>query len=348
MALPKSRAGAFLPALPPRSWAVPALLGLVAALFVLSLGVGPVRIGPAGILAAFGAGPDDPIRVILLELRLPRALLGAAIGFVLAVSGAAMQGLMRNPLAEPSLFGAPQAAAFAAVSTLSLGLATALSWSLPVAAILGAFASVFLLLAVAGAAANLLVLLLAGLAISALAGAGTALAMNLAPNPFAALEIAFWLLGSLEDRSMRHVAMAMPFMAVAMAMLFAIRRDFRVLALGEEAAASLGVVPGRLRLTVIAAVALGIGGSVAVTGTIAFVGLVAPHLVRPLVAYDPARLLLPAGLAGAALLLAADIAVRIIPATTTIKVGVFTAIIGVPFFLWLIVAERRRLAAGIA
>jgi iron complex transport system permease protein len=327
---------------------VPALAGLVLALCVISLAVGPVRLSPAEVLLAPFAPAGEANRIIVMEIRLPRMLLGVMIGFVLALSGAAMQGLMRNPLAAPSLFGAPQAAAFAAVSTLSLGLTSALSWALPVAAITGAFLSVFLLLAIAGRGANLLLLILAGLALSSLAGAGTSLAMNLAPNPFAALEIAFWLLGSLEDRSFRHVVLAAPFLALSVVIMMTVRQSFRALTLGEEAAESLGVNVDRLRFLVILAVALGVGASVAVSGTIAFIGLVAPHLVRPLVAHDPARLLLPAGLAGAALLTAADIAVRLIPATTDIKVGVFTAIIGVPFFLYLVRAERRRLAGGLA
>jgi iron complex transport system permease protein len=259
-----------------------------------------------------------------------------------------MQGLLRNPLAAPSLFGAPQAAAFAAVASISLGLNDTLSWGLPVAAIAGAFLSVFLLVAVAGRNASLLLLILSGLAVSALAGAGTALAMNLAPNPFAALEIAFWLLGSLEDRSFRHVMLALPFILAAMALLMAQRGAFRALSLGEEAATSLGVPVERLRLIVIIGVALGVGASVAVAGTIGFIGLVAPHLMRPLVRHDPARLLIPSALAGAALLTAADIAVRLIPATSDIKVGVLTSIIGVPFFLWLILRQRRTLAGGLA
>lgn len=325
----------------------PTLAALAALLFLISLGTGPVRIAPADVVAAFAAPFDDPVRIIVMEIRLPRAILAAAIGFVLALSGAGMQGLLRNPLAEPSLFGAPQAAALGAVATLSLGLNTTLSWGLPIAAILGAFASVLLLLAVAGRNASLLILILSGLAISALAGAGTALAMNLAPNPFAALEIAFWLLGSLEDRSMRHVALALPFIFAASVILLLVRGQFRALTLGEDGAESLGVDVRLLRLLVILAVALGVGASVAVAGSIGFVGLVAPHLVRSLAGQDPARLMLPAGLAGACLLLCADIAVRLIPATTDIKVGVFTAIIGVPFFLLLIGRERGRLAGGI-
>jgi len=327
---------------------VPVLAALVAILFLTSLAVGPVRLSIMEVARALVTPPGDAHRVIVLEIRLPRAILALAIGGMLGLAGASMQGLLRNPLAAPSLFGAPQAAAFAAVSTLSLGLNDALSWGLPLAAISGAFLSVFLLIAIAGRNASLLLLILAGLAVSSLAGAGTALAMNLASNPFAALEIAFWLLGSLEDRSMRHVMLCLPFIAVAALILFAQRGAFRALSLGEEAAASLGVPVERLRFLVILGVALGVGASVAVAGTIAFIGLIAPHLMRPLVRHDPARLLLPAALTGSALLLAADIAVRLIPASSDIKDGVLTSIIGVPFFLFLIVKQRKSLAGGIA
>jgi iron complex transport system permease protein len=323
------------------------LAALATVLFVLSLGIGAVRLPPPVVVGALLGLGEEAALVIVREIRLPRAILSVLIGGVLGLCGAAMQGLLRNPLAAPSIFGAPQAAAFGAVATLSLGVADALSFALPVAAIVGAFLSVFLLLAVAGRNAGLTLLILAGLAISSLAGAATALAMNLAPNPFAALEIAFWLLGSLEDRSMRHVAMAAPFILAGAALLGGNARAFRTLTLGEEAAQSLGVDVARLRLVVIVGVALGVGASVAVAGTIGFIGLIAPHLVRPLVRYDPARLLLPAALAGSCLLTAADIAVRIIPATTDIKVGVLTSLIGVPFFLYLILRERRRLGAGL-
>lgn len=324
----------------------PALAVLAGVLFTLSLGVGPVRIAPLDVVGALVGWGGEAEQIIIGEIRLPRAVLALLIGGILGLSGAAMQGLLRNPLAAPSLFGAPQAAAFAAVATISLGINDTLSFGLPVAAIIGAFISVFVLLAVAGKNASLVLLILSGLAVSSLAGAGTALAMNLAPNPFAALEIAFWLLGSLEDRSTRHVMLAAPFIVVSAIVLFAQRGAFRALTLGEDTAQSLGVNVGRLRFIVILGVALGVGASVAVAGTIAFIGLVAPHLMRPLCGYDPARIMIPSALTGSCLLLAADIAVRIIPSTTDIKVGVLTAIIGVPFFLYLIVRQRRMLAGG--
>jgi iron complex transport system permease protein len=325
-----------------------ALLALVTLLALLSLGIGPVRLSPLTVIEALFGGGSDVAQVIVREIRLPRAILGIAIGAILGLSGAALQGLLRNPLASPSLFGAPQSAAFGAVLVISLGLADVRSWALPVAAIAMAFASVFVLLSIAGRNAGLLILILAGLAISSLAGAMTALVMNLSSNPFVVLEIAFWLLGSLDDRSFRHVLLALPFIAAGAVILMSLRNNLRALTLGEETAQSLGVDVGRLRLLVIAGVALGVGSAVAVSGTIGFIGLVAPHLVRPLVGHDPARLLLRSALAGAVLLLAADIAVRIIPSTSDIKVGVLTSIIGVPFFLYLIMRERRSLSGGLA
>jgi iron complex transport system permease protein len=325
-----------------------ALVMLVVLLALLSLGIGPVRLSPSAVIDALLGGGSEVQQVIVREIRLPRAILGFAIGAMLGLSGAALQGLLRNPLASPSLFGAPQSAAFGAVLMIALGLADIRSYALPVAAIAMAFASVFVLLAIAGRNAGLLILILAGLAISSLAGAATALVMNLSPNPFAVLEIAFWLLGSLEDRSFRHVMLALPFIAAGAVILLRQRDAFRALSLGEETAQSLGVDVGRLRLTVIVGVALGVGGAVAVTGTIGFIGLVAPHLMRPLIGHDPARLLVPSALTGSALLLSADIAVRVIPSTSDIKVGVLTSIIGVPFFLYLIMRERRALGGGVA
>jgi iron complex transport system permease protein len=324
------------------------LAALVALLALGSLGTGPVRLSPLTVIDALLGGGTDVQRIIVGEIRLPRMILGLAIGAILGLSGAALQGLLRNPLASPSLFGAPQSAAFGAVLMIALGWADIRSYALPVAGITMAFASVFVLLGIAGRNAGLLLLILSGLAISSLAGAATALVMNLSSNPFAALEIAFWLLGSLEDRSFRHVMLALPFIIAGAIVLISQRSAFRALSLGEETAQSLGVDVGRLRLLVIAGVALGVGGAVAVSGTIGFIGLVAPHLVRPLIGHDPARLLIPSALTGAALLLAADIAVRVIPSTSDIKVGVLTSIIGVPFFLYLIVRERRALGGGVA
>ena len=324
------------------------LVALVVLLVLISLGVGPVRLTPLRVIEALVGVGTDVQQVIVREIRLPRAILGLAIGGILGLAGAALQGLLRNPLASPSLFGAPQSAAFGSVLVIAFGLADVRSWALPIAAIIGAFTSVFALLAIAGRNAGLLILILAGLALSSLAGAATSLVMNLSSNPYVVLEIAFWLLGSLDDRSFRHVVLALPFIVAGATILLSQRKAFRALSLGEETAQSLGVDVGRLRLLVISGVALGVGGAVAVSGTIGFIGLVAPHLMRPFIGHDPARLMVPSALTGSALLLAADIAVRIIPSVSDIKVGVLTSIIGVPFFLYLIMRERRALSGGVA
>lgn len=320
-------------------------LGLV--LFLLaagSLAVGTTSFTPDQLLAGI-TGADDRLALILYEIRLPRTVLAILIGGSLGLAGAALQGLVRNPLASPSLFGAPSAAALGAVIVISSGAAGALSFALPIAGIVSALLSVAALLLLAGRSAPIIILLLAGLVLSSFAAAGTSLALNLAPNPFAALEVAFWLLGSLEDRSFQHVAMAAPFILVGAGMMASQAGALRVMSLGEDTAASLGVAVARLRLIIVVGVAAAVGAGVSVAGTIGFIGLVAPHLVRPLVGYDPARLLLPATLAGAALLLTADILVRLIPTSgSPLKVGVVTALVGAPFFLLLVLRERRALA----
>ncbi|MEM9027051.1 MAG: iron ABC transporter permease [Pseudomonadota bacterium] len=321
---------------------IPGLCIVIAGLSVASLQLGSVTL-PSGVVlrALFGLGDAADV-VIVQELRLPRTLLAILIGATLGLAGAALQGLLRNPLAAPSVFGAPSAAALGAVIAIVTGLANALSFMLPVAAIAGALLSVGVLFGLAGFGGNILTLLLAGLALSSLASAGVSLALNLAPNPFAALEIAFWLLGSLEDRSFRHIVLAAPFMAFAWIILLANRNVLTVLTLGEDVAATSGVNLPRLRLATMAGVAAGVGSAVAVSGVIGFVGLMTPHLVRPLVGHDPARVHVPAMLAGAALLLAADALARIIPASSEIRIGVLTSIVGVPFFIWLVVQRRRR------
>jgi iron complex transport system permease protein len=316
-------------------------LGLLAA---LSMMVGAAALSPGEVLRGLATG-DGIAGLIAREIRLPRTLLAMLIGATLGVSGAGLQGLLRNPLADPGLFGAPQAAALGAVVVLYSGLAGALSYALPVAAILGALLSVAVVVLIAGRGAGITVLLLAGIAMGTLAGAATSIAINLSPNPYAVTEIVFWLLGSLEDRSFQHLAIAAPFALAGMAIVLSQGEALRALTLGEEAAASLGIRLGAVRFAIVGAVALGVGGCVAVSGAIGFIGLVAPHLVRNAAGSDPRRVLVPAGLAGAVLILAADIATRVIPSTTELRIGAVTACIGAPFFLW-VVARRRDLFAG--
>ncbi len=321
-------------------WA--AFAALLAALGLASLMIGPAALSPRVALAALLDG-EGPAGLIVREIRLPRTLLALTIGATFGLSGAALQALLRNPLAEPALFGAPQSAAAAASLVNAFGFASATSFAVPLAGIAGALLSIGGLVAIAGRRAGMTVTLLAGLALASFAGAMTALILNLAPNPFIALEVAFWLLGSLEDRSIDHLIIALPFFAVSWVLLALPIRAYRALTLGEDAAASLGINLTTTRALVVGGVALGVGAAVAVAGSIGFVGLVAPHLVRRLVRSDPASVLLPAALTGAALLTAADIAVRIVPAANELKVGVVTALIGVPFFLAMIFSERRAL-----
>jgi len=316
---------------------------------LLAASLASLMVGPAGLtLSDLWHGlmtGDGAEGLILRQIRLPRLLLALMVGFILGLSGAVLQGLLRNPLAEPAVFGAPQAAALGAAILLYAGLADAVSWGLPFAAMVGALLSIILVWLVAGRSGSIVALLLAGLAVASLAGAGTALTINLSPNPFAVMEVVFWLMGSFEDRSMRHVVMVAPFILLASFILLRLGRGLRALTLGEDVAASLGISLPLLRFLAVSAVAMGVGAGVSVSGAISFVGLIAPHLVRSFVKGDPARLLLPSALAGALLLLLSDIAVRLIPSNSELKVGVLTVCLGVPFFLWLVATGRTRFGA---
>jgi iron complex transport system permease protein len=326
------------------------LIGIIVVLAILSLMVGPSGLSPRAALSGLLDG-EGVAGLIVRSIRLPRTLLALLIGATFGLAGAALQGLLRNPLAEPALFGAPQAASVGASFVIAYGVSGATSFAVPLAGIAGALLSIGGLVAIAGRRASLTVTLLAGLALASFAGAATALILNLAPTPYAALEIAFWLLGSLEDRSVDHLIIATPFLLASWVLLALHAPAFRALTLGEDAAASLGVDIDRTRIMVVIGVALGVGAAVAVAGSIGFIGLVAPHLVRRRVGSDPARLCLPAALMGAALLLAADVAVRLIPTNPNataieLKLGVVTALIGVPFFLMMIFRERQLLAGA--
>lgn len=319
-----------------------ALGALVGMLFVTSLLIGTNWQPPGPALAAlFGRG--DPLLVLVMqELRLPRAILGAAVGASLGLAGAAMQGFLRNPLAEPGLIGTSGTAALGAVLAIQTGLAAAFPLGLPLAALAGAALSVGLVMGLAGPRGGALALILAGIAISALAGAATSLVLNLSPNPFAANEIVFWMMGSLVDRSMLHVRIAVPVMIAGAVILWPAARALRALSLGEDAAASMGISLRALRLRLVLGTASLVGGATAVAGTVGFVGLVVPHLLRRAVGGDPGRLLGASALGGAAMVLAADIAVRVILPGRDLKLGVLTALIGAPFFLQLILRLRAR------
>lgn len=319
----------------------PALLALVTVLFAASLLIGPAGLGLGESLTALLRGEGGPVVLVMQQIRLPRALLGLLCGAVLGLSGAAMQGYLRNPLAEPGLIGVSSAAALGAVLALQSGLAASFALALPLAALAGAGVAVLLVLVLAGPRGGALALILAGIALSALAAALTSLVLSLSPNPFAAMEIVYWMMGSLSDRSMTHVWLAAPFMALGMTALLTLGRGLDALTLGEDAAQSLGVNLTRLRLVLILGTAASVGAAVAVAGSVGFIGLVVPHLLRPFTGARPSVLLPASALGGAAMLLAADIATRMIAPDVDLKLGVLTALIGAPFFLHLIWRLRR-------
>lgn len=320
------------------------LCAICAGLFTLSLVTGAVPVSAWASLQALVVDDGTPMTVVMREIRLPRALLAAAIGASLGLSGAAMQGYLRNPLAEPGLIGVSASAGLGAVIALQTGLAAAFALALPLAALTGALVAVLLLISLAGPRGAALTLILAGIAISALAAAFTSLVLNLSPNPFAAAEIVFWMLGSLSDRSFVHVWIALPFMLLGWLLLTGLGRGLDALTLGEDAAAAMGIRLSRLRLRLVLGTAACVGAGTAVAGAIGFVGLVVPHVLRPFVGHQPSRLLWASALGGAALVLAADVAVRLILPDRDLKLGVLMAIVGAPLFLHLIYKTRGRMA----
>ncbi|MFQ5347234.1 MAG: FecCD family ABC transporter permease [Rhodothalassiaceae bacterium] len=318
------------------------LLGLLIALAMLSLFFGPAALSPSTVLRALFLGGDAVEHSIIWEVRLPRVLLAILIGGSLGLSGAALQGLLRNPLAEPGVIGVSASAGLGAVTVLYWN-SSGMTFPVSAAAIGAAGVATLLLVILARKDASVLTLILAGVGINSLAGALTALLLNLSPNPFALADMVYWLMGSLADRSFDDVALAAPFILAGGALLLASARGLGALTLGEDSAASLGIALSRLSLLVIIGTAASVGAGVAVAGTIGFVGLVVPHLLRPFLDYDPARLLVPSALGGAVLLLAADLLVRLLPGGQELKLGVVTALVGAPVFLHLVWRTRRRM-----
>src|ERR1700688_2000552 len=324
-----------------RDWIISgALLLLLGAMFLISLLAGRVWL-PAGDVWHGLWSPDANLAsTIVTQLRLPRAVLALEVGAALGLSGAVLQGMTRNPLAEPGLLGVSAGAALGAVIAVYFGMATHFMAAAPLLGLIGALLASMLTFAL-GRGGGTITLVLAGAAVSALAAAGISLSLNLAPNPYAAYEIMTWLMGSLADRSWAHVFLVTPFILLGSAMLLFTARALDALALGETQARSLGINLQRLYVLAVFGTALAIGASTAVTGIVGFIGLVAPHVVRPLVGHQPSRVLLPAALSGALLLLFADVATRLIHVGTEMKLGVLTSLIGTPFFFWLVVRLRK-------
>ncbi|MXO90596.1 FecCD family ABC transporter permease [Pontixanthobacter aquaemixtae] len=306
--------------------------------FALSLFAGRVWLD-------FASTPNAML--ILAELRLPRALLAITVGAGLGAAGAAMQGYLRNPLADPGLFGIAPGAALGAVASFWFGYAAS-AWLLPVFALAGAAGAMALLALIAGRTGGIALFTLAGMMIASLAGALMSLAISFAPNAFAMSEIVTWLMGALTDRSWREVYLAAPLTLLGIACFWMARKDLDALILGDAAARSLGMRLAVLQAWLIAGVGLTVGSGVAVAGIIGFVGLIVPHLVRPFTDRRPSSLIVPSALAGGLLVLVADSVVRILPTVTELRLGIALSLIGAPFFLWLLMKMRRGYSGGLS
>jgi iron complex transport system permease protein len=317
----------------------------VLATLALVLGAISFLLGPAdlsagdlisGLFSSHGAAG-----VIAREIRLPRAALALVVGAALGASGAALQGLFRNPLAEPGVTGVTSSAGLGAVIAMYFGIAAVAPMLLPAFAVAGALFTASLLYLLSRAGAGVMAQILAGVAISSLATALTALALSFAPNPYAMSEMVMWMIGSLKDRTLNDLYFAAPLTATGIVLLMTAARGLDALTLGEEAAHSLGIDVQSVRRRVVVGVALATGAATAAAGAVSFVGLVVPHLLRPFYGFEPARLIWPSALGGAALVAAADIAVRLIAPDGQLLLGVLTALLGAPFFLWLIIRLRK-------
>lgn len=320
------------------------VVGLLTALSALcvavSLFAGPAAIGPADAMKALFTD-QGASSAIIREIRLPRALAAWLAGACLGAAGAGLQGLLRNPLAEPGVLGVSAASALGAVTAIYFNVAAIAFWVTPFAAILFAFAATFALYALGAGRVSTARLILIGVGISAFCGALTSLAMNLAPNPFALSDLVNWLFGTVANRSFRDLAIAAPFAAAGLAMILAAAPGLRALTLGEETAATIGADLGRTRIFATLGAAALVGASVSIAGAIGFVGIVAPHLVRAFYRHDPARILLPSAALGGLMLCAADLGVRLLPFDQELKLGVAAALVGAPGFVWVAVTTKR-------
>jgi iron complex transport system permease protein len=320
--------------------AMPWLAALVLLLAATaSLFVGRVNVAPSEILHGLTSPDLSLAGLVVTELRLPRAILAILVGAALGLSGAVLQGLLRNPLAEPGLLGVTSGAAVGAVLAIYFGLTQVAGLAAPMMGLLGAMGAGAITFAFGRG--GTLTLILAGSAVSGLMAAFLALALNFAPSPYAAYEITVWMLGSLSERSWDHVLLVAPFILAGLGVLGLMGRAMDALALGEVQAASLGIDLDRTRLLALIGVGLSVGAATSVTGAVGFIGLVAPHLVRPLVGHEPSRTLLPSAFLGAALLLVADILTRVIHTSSELRLGVVTSLIGAPFFFWLVLRLRK-------
>ena len=292
------------------------------------------------LLAALFGGAEAGDRLVVWQIRLPRAIAAYIVGAALGISGAALQGLLRNPLAEPGVLGVSASASLMATFALYYGIASITPWAVPIAAIIGALTATALITIAALRTQSVVTLILIGVGLSSFAGAAMSLLMNLAPNPFSLSDMINWMLGSVANRSFDEITLAAPFILAGGATLFATRRGLSALTLGEEAAAGIGLNLRRQQIFAVVGAGLATGGAVALAGAIGFVGIVAPHIIRPFVGHDPARSLVPSALFSGLILVVADIFVRLMPTSAELKLGVVAALIGAPAFVW--IAMQRR------
>ena len=323
-------------------WSV-LLIFLIFFLSLLSLSQGPTFLPLDTIISSLYSQANTSTNIFIQEIRLPRPLLSIMIGAALGLSGAALQGYLRNPLAEPGIIGVSGCAALGAVIVFYSGLTSIISIALPLGGMAGAAISVLLLGLLAGYKSSVMTIILAGVAITSLAGSLTSLVLSLAPNPFATFEIFFWLLGSLADRSFEHVKLIIFPLVIGIGLLLTTGRALDALTLGEDVASSLGFNLQRIKWTIVIGISLAVGVAVSISGIIGFVGLVVPHLLRPIADFRPGILLPLSMLGGINLTLAADILVRVISQGPELKLGVVTALIGSPFFLYLVIKSRSKL-----
>jgi iron complex transport system permease protein len=325
------------------AFGIPSGLFLLICCAFLSLFFGEASLDSQEVLAGLVAEAGSPLATIIRDLRLPRVLIGICAGASLGLSGAALQGLLRNPLADPGIIGISASAGLGAVTAIYLGLSTLWIFAIPVMAMAFAFVSIVLLFALASRDGRVLTLILSGIGISSLATACISLVMNFAPTPMSLRDMVFWLMGSLDNRTTEDLLMMLPFVLTGWVLLASVGRGLNALALGEDAAHSLGINLNRLRWLVVLGTALSVGATVAVCGTIAFIGLVVPHIMRAIFGSEPRNILLPSAIGGAILLTLADIATRLPVGHTQLRLGVLTAFIGAPVFLYIIYRARETI-----
>ncbi|ONF43611.1 iron ABC transporter [Marinobacter lutaoensis] len=323
------------------SLALVVALAVVAALVSISSGAYPISVTDMLRVLAGQPGQDAAARLVLMEVRLPRFLLGFLVGAVLAVSGAILQGLFRNPLADPTLIGVSSGASLAAISVIVLGeallghwLHLAETWALPLAAFAGGSGTVFLAWKIARRAGQVSVatLLLAGIAINAIAMAGTGL-LTFHANDEQLRSLTFWTMGSLGHAAWHDLVVAGPWLLLALLMAQTLATPLDAFLMGESVVGHLGFDTERVKRRAILVAGLGVGAAVAVSGLIGFVGLVVPHLVRQMAGASHRTLLPICALAGGSLLVAADSLARVVVAPAELPIGLMTALIGGPFFL---------------